>query len=752
MARSNDTITYNVNKIPNLTQSATPGSRVVAVRGASLPSSDGTHNVVAYTTQSISGLNFSNTSLTAAERRRLGARLVGSTGLNLQSAFDAVHPPVHGPVQPVDGSHAGHLPQPLARVADALYLAKIATIMKEFSKLSIAALAAGTASLLLDRLAFLFNRLPVMPSGVQFIQFLSSKVTPYILYARHRSRRVAGACVVALTMSLISEIVPAMQRFRRLHLPAPALGSLMPSAPVPPGAPSSADPRSFVFENSVVSTLVEPATSETTGDAFVEETGDDTFWRTPGEKHHKLPLTAEEVKHNKYGCEAAEYSHWRAKVLSFFELRNPKAAALMRLSFAEAALVIIQHPFAAEANTWLASALRSLLDVSKRDAELLEKDLIEKEIAEPGVSCSGIDIAELICHRMTQRDTCQEERDWAELQRTTYIKGGMSDVEVRLAVKRIKAKMRVVQVARRTAPNALLRMIVDKIPSSPAALVAEKQKYLRALDLAEKLGEVPTIESKPLMIERLTEYIVIDLAAHTGGGSSEVSAAERARREEQQRKSKKGPCQHCKDPNHHWSACPKNDKPCVTCKKPWCQGAPHIGKICFIELLTIPDYKDALGEPLHPSLQKTANELRKAKGRKVAEASALECEPADDEEEFGLVSPGEPRIVELNTCEISSNTGDDAEVVVPEASMLEVIQPFDGPPHHVHKWWWDHGPCIACNSDLMWVCRTCGASWCQCIGIPRPFYGPAVPGPVWWGALDSHQLTAHRRMIIHGGT
>ena len=102
----------------------------------------------------------------------------------------------------------------------------------------------------------------------------------------------------------------------------------------------------------------------------------------------------------------------------------------------------------------------------------------------------------------------------------------------------------------------------------------------------------------------------------------------------------------------------------------------------------------------------------------------------------------EPRIVEFNTCEISSNTGDDAEVVVPEASMLEVIQPFDGPPHHVHKWWWDHGPCIACNSELMWVCRTCGASWCQCIGIPRPFYGPAVPGPVWWGALEEHMPEA----------
>ena len=172
MARSSDTVTYNINTNPILTHGVTPGSRVVATGGASLSSSDGARNVVAHTTQSISGLNFSNTSLTAAERRRLGARLVGSTGLNLQSAFDAVHPPVHDPVQPVDGSHAGHLPQPLARVADALYSAKIATIMKEFSKLSIAALAAGTASLLLDRLAFLFNKLPVLPSGVQFIQFL----------------------------------------------------------------------------------------------------------------------------------------------------------------------------------------------------------------------------------------------------------------------------------------------------------------------------------------------------------------------------------------------------------------------------------------------------------------------------------------------------------------------------------------------------------------------------------------------------
>ena len=603
-----------------------------------------------------------------------------------------------------------------------------------------------------------------------------------------------------------------------------------------------------------------PSVSTCVGCSNDDEITDLTSWSVPMDKHQKHPLSSEEIKLNKTACIPADYVHWHAKVISAFELRNPKAAALMRMPYSDAAELVLEYPIAAEANAWLASALRSLLDTTKKEAELFEKDLIETELKDPGVACSGIDVSELLCHRMTQRDSSQEQREWDEFVKTSYIKVGQSEVDIRLAVKCIVAKMRVVPSVRRDAPYAVLRAIIGKIPSSPPALDLERQKYERALDLAEKLGEPPTIESKELDVRRLTEWVITDIRQHSTAAEREVSAAERDKRaKERKERQQLGPCTACGEA-HHWKACTKG--PCTTCKQKWCQGAPHVGKVCYSLMDDPPEYKNALGKPFPVKLQQHANDLRKANGKPVKEpeVSMLELaavtsgeardvqrlsapatsverqqsrgedtdEYSDDESESGDVpvpgsrfsvltaelsmlergvfeevddgeerpaGSGEPepygegysRLRDRSKATISFedevlqaeflNGGDHAlssQQLIDESRLIQLrynsvcliqmswrimqasvrvrslvnsYQPFDGPPHHVHKWWWDHGPCIACNSDLMWVCRTCGASWCQCIGIPRPFYGPAVPGPVWWGAVEQASML-HRECAV----
>jgi len=72
------------------------------------------------------------------------------------------------------------------------------------------------------------------------------------------------------------------------------------------------------------------------------------------------------------------------------------------------------------------------------------------------------------------------------------------------------------------SPHATLRHIISKIPSSPAALDAEKAKYLRALNLAERFHAEPILEGRVLDINTLSEWIVSGMTTHTGQTESQV--------------------------------------------------------------------------------------------------------------------------------------------------------------------------------------------------------------------------------------
>ena len=107
-------------------------------------------------------------------------------------------------------------------------------------------------------------------------------------------------------------------------------------------------------------------------------------------------LSAEELKGLRFGMSAEDYEHWSIKVKSFLEGRYPHAANLLSLEYDEASELIIDMPRAAETNKWLGNQLRAALDTSQPAADLFMRELMDAELDEPGISSSGIDIADRI--------------------------------------------------------------------------------------------------------------------------------------------------------------------------------------------------------------------------------------------------------------------------------------------------------------------------------------------------------------------
>ena len=348
------------------------------------------------------------------------------------------------------------------------------------------------------------------------------------------------------------------------------------------------------------------------------------FWAMPPEsvsRARRLALTESEVKNNdlKFDFEASAYATWRTRVTSFLRMRHPQAAELFALGYDEATERILAFPAAREANIWLALMLRAVLPTSGSKGKIFDDKLMEAESAEEGLSCSGVDVADRLATSILKRDSNDEAAEWTDYERTTYFKLGATDDEQRLAVRLIVKKMRVVSKVHRDAPFALLRAVIHKIPSSPKALADQKAKYVRAVTYAERNEIQPQYEGRPLTVESMTEWLVLDLQEHATPAQVELSAVEKRVRDRQRLKDDKGPCTSCKAA-HHWSAC--SIAPCKDCKNKWCQGAR--GLICFGLIDAVPVYKDALGGALPGKLQGHMNKMRKEAGKVVSEVSVLE--------------------------------------------------------------------------------------------------------------------------------
>jgi hypothetical protein len=343
------------------------------------------------------------------------------------------------------------------------------------------------------------------------------------------------------------------------------------------------------------------------------------------EKHQSLPLNSDEIKMLKHNFETSAYSNWAITFETSLELRNPNAGKLLQLTMAEAIDAIAMFKGAAEADLWLAAALRMICDQSTKKGELFIAELLEAERSMPGVSKSGVVIYERIYAHHEQRDVTEQEKEWDVLTKTEYIKLGMDETSVKLAIKKLSAQFSTVPAHYRNRPNGLLRAIVAAIPCEPEALRKEKDKYTRAFERAELQGKQPVLEANELNVESITAWIIIDVASHSTPVQKEVSAAEW--KNEKEKKVLKGPCNVCGQDHHHFE-CDKT--PCRGCKQRPCQGTR--GMACWLMLEDIPVYTDFSGAKLHPKLQERFNGMRTAKGLPIPEISSLElCFMCDDE-------------------------------------------------------------------------------------------------------------------------
>ena len=394
---------------------------------------------------------------------------------------------------------------------------------------------------------------------------------------------------------------------------------------------------SSLLEEDVAS---EPVRDDHDGGDDASEPDDACFWDVPPEsigRVRRLPLTSSEITDNnlRYMFEVENFTKWHTNFLSFLRMRHPHAAELLALDYDEATEFILEHETARHANVWLAQTLRTVLSTEPSKGKIFEENLMEAEVVQVGISCSGIDVKERLDSAIFERDSKEEDAEWEDFEKTEYFKLGASDDDQRLAVKRIQKKMRVVPSTRRDKEYALLHAIVDKIPSKPPELKAERDKYDRALTLAERTKKPPTLESRELTVELLTEWILLDLEKHATSAQREVSSAEKQKRELERHKNDKGPCTCCGGA-HHWSYCTK--APCATCKNRWCQGTREM--ICWRRVDTLPIYKDANGAVLAKPLQRHMNKLRNEDGKVTTEVSVLEVEVeqcnADGDTDDGL--------------------------------------------------------------------------------------------------------------------
>lgn len=333
----------------------------------------------------------------------------------------------------------------------------------------------------------------LLVNAVQTIKSLTAK-HPVLIAA-------LAACVAKLVRALTAAAAPTPVPLEHVALPAE---HRLESPRLPPSpAPAPEDPHQHHDHTNVLS----PRASSR------------SIWDSAPDRTMKAALTADELKPLRFAFDAAEYEHWQIKFASFLAGRYPHAAHLLSIPYNEAVQLIMDVPQAAETNKWLANQLRAAVDTSAPSADIFMHKLMETECSEPGISSSGIDVSERIRSAIVDRDTSTMEKEYQTFQDEEYLAVGMHADEIRLAIRDISKKIRVMPNHIKKAPHAVLRAIVSKIPPSPPALDKEQTKYLRALDLAERFGAEPTLESRVLDINTLTEWIVTDIANHTDQAS-----------------------------------------------------------------------------------------------------------------------------------------------------------------------------------------------------------------------------------------
>jgi hypothetical protein len=385
--------------------------------------------------------------------------------------------------------------------------------------------------------------------------------------------------------------------------------------------------RTLKFEDEAEASDVSmPPADETDGSGFVESASDaaddaatdwDTFWTRKPTRDMIRTLSSQEVESNKTDLAVARLDEWMLKFTAFTRRRFPQFGELLEIVWTlgdleEATSLVTTSVLANDANLWGASALMSVIDVSKPAGKVFETAMLDAERAIAGTMSSGIEIAVRIAKLLKDRHTGDEEADYLKFEAKQYLKLGQDENSVRIAFGMIKSDLSICPKRIREAPHAYLRWLLKKAPPE----IAKKCKEIEhQINVAERRQVEPVFNSELLTVEVLT-YEMIEMisdASKENKVSIEVAAADKKRKlsGERVKMSKNPPCANCGSSEHGWADC----KATTICGLKFCQCARSMA--CWVDADSMPtkdDLKTAQGRNLPDSLINKLKETRKGKG------------------------------------------------------------------------------------------------------------------------------------------
>ena len=159
-----------------------------------------------------------------------------------------------------------------------------------------------------------------------------------------------------------------------------------------------------------------PPADETEGSGFVDSASDaaddaatdwDTFWTRKPTRDMIRTLSSQEVESNKTDLAVARLDEWMLKFMAFTRRRFPQFGELLEIVWTlgdleEATSLVTTSVLANDANLWGASALMSVIDVSKPAGKVFETAMLEasqRAVARSSLCTRGQSLPRSACPR-----------------------------------------------------------------------------------------------------------------------------------------------------------------------------------------------------------------------------------------------------------------------------------------------------------------------------------------------------------------
>ena len=454
-------------------------------------------------------------------------------------------------------------------------------------------------------------------------------------------------------------------------------------------------------------------------------------------------LTSSEVTSLTTGLDPLSIVSWLPRWIGIAQLRNPDILSVLALSIDQLGAVITSDPKLAKADRWMARNLQVCFDPTKESVIAYNQMLpLNTALMRSG----GLLVDKL--KQMSRLNSGTDIRSAeAEYKAQTFFKMGMTPDGTR-----VNGWKCIVQHQRLPEYKGVVSTLLALIRKMP------DQVSKRRDELEEKVYEHEACGTIPWTQQQLIEIIAIAIGKGSPSASAAeapppspasgnieeliAAAAERIANRQKTSPTPSGPkrCLNCGSTEHtdfkqctQKGACGFGYCPCnITVGT-----NPNSVKVCVVQRNSdVPkQILNAMGSALKPHLHaKLVKANRVHRGLPEASAAEANDDDAHDDEAIDDDAEAPPGQVNFYTgsIELNPQTADEApDDGRSETPLLnDAQQPTDGPPHHEHRWVWGAWPCRDCDSPEMWKC-ICGASWCSCLGVPRPAFGPALPGPVW---------------------